>query len=365
MLLSLAAFILSRINISKYAIVPGDAFSVEGLIGLPKKYPNTKDGKVDMVDVQLIQMSMLEYPYYAWIDSNDQIYSSSEITGVATPAQYQEQGVIDMANARQAATYVALKMLGYHVRAIPSGVVVYQPQLGSPAALELADNYVISAVDGKKGGTFGALGNLIKSKKAGQDVILTVHDFGSNKEKYISMNLGAERVITRGKKQYLYCFPVNEYQQYPLYKVHNFVQGCLGLIYAPYLGGSEPYYTLANLPFKINLNAEGIIGPSAGLAFTLGLLDRLDKGNLTAGRQVAATGTMSMNGAVGPIGGVREKTVAVERAGASIFFVPEQNLASAEARNNGHLKIVGVTNIAQVIKYLETMGGKLITPHRK
>jgi PDZ domain-containing protein len=357
--LGASAFILSRISISKYVIVPGNAFSVESLIGLPKKYPQSTKGQVDMVDVRLIQLSALSYLYYAWIYSNDQIYSSAQITGPASAAQYQEQGVIDMANARQAATYVALKTLGYRIRAIPTGIIVYQPEPGSPAALHLADNDVISAVDGKRVTTFASVGLLLANSKPGEKVILTVHPFGSEKDRKIAFRLGSYRVVTQGKEQYLRCFPPNQGSRYPLYKAKTPIHGCLGLIYAPYLGGSEPYYTLSKLPFAINLSAEGIIGPSAGLAFTLGLLNRLDGGRLIGHLRIAATGTMSVNGDVGPIGGVKEKTIAVEEAGASLFFVPKANLASAETKNNGHLKIVGVTNIAQVVRYLEKTGGRL------
>jgi len=357
--LAIAAFIASRITVSSYAIVPGNAFSVEQLIKLPKKYSYAHQASVDMVDVQLIQLNALEYPYYAWFDSNDQLYSTQQITGSATSAQYQEQGVIDMDNAQQAATYVALKQMGYNITAKASGVIVYQSQPGSPVNRYLADNDVISAINGRKVTTFASIGPALGKKIPNSTVAITVHKFGQNKEREVTFHLGAYRAVPDGKRSYLYCFPVGAGKQYPLYTLNKKDVGCLGLLYAPYLGGSEPYYKLSKLPFKIDLSAEGIIGPSAGLAFTLGLLDRLDGGSLTDGRKIAATGTMSINGAVGPIGGIKEKTIAVENAGDSIFFVPQSNKASAESRNNGHLKIIGVTNIHQVIAYLEKIGGKL------
>ena len=75
-------------------------------------------------------------------------------------------------------------------------------------------------------------------------------------------------------------------------------------------------------PFPVHINVTNIGGPSAGLAMTLGVIDALDKGSLTGGRTVAATGTIDSQGNVGDVGGVPQKTVAVENAGASIFFVP-------------------------------------------
>ena len=98
---------------------------------------------------------------------------------------------------------------------------------------------------------------------------------------------------------------------------------CIGVLDA------EPSYHVV-LPFQVNLNSEGIVGPSAGLAFTLGLMQKLDSGNLTGGLKVAATGTMSVTGQIGAIGGIQQKTIAVRSSGASIFLVPPDNYAIAE-----------------------------------
>ena len=99
---------------------------------------------------------------------------------------------------------------------------------------------------------------------------------------------------------------------------------CLGL----YL---DQLYETGGLPFSVDLKSEGIIGPSAGLAFTLGLLEKLDPSDLTGGHLVAATGTMSITGQVGDVGGVAQKTVAVRERGAVLFLVPPQEYAVAKA----------------------------------
>ena len=83
----------------------------------------------------------------------------------------------------------------------------------------------------------------------------------------------------------------------------------------PFQGmGTQPVY---DFPFPVSINSDGIGGPSAGLAWTLGILNTLGGGNLTGGRIVAATGTIRPDGTVGDVGGVPQKTVAVERAGAT------------------------------------------------
>ena len=67
----------------------------------------------------------------------------------------------------------------------------------------------------------------------------------------------------------------------------------------------------------MTVHTQNIGGPSAGLAMTLGIIDKLSSGRLTGHRIIAATGTIDQNGNVGDVGGVAEKTIAVERAGAT------------------------------------------------
>ena len=80
-----------------------------------------------------------------------------------------------------------------------------------------------------------------------------------------------------------------------------------------------------HFPIDVTVHTSDIGGPSAGLAMTLGIMDKLTSGRLTGNRIVAATGTMDQYGNIGDVGGVAEKTVAVERAGATVFFVPPRS----------------------------------------
>ncbi len=89
-----------------------------------------------------------------------------------------------------------------------------------------------------------------------------------------------------------------------------------------------------HFPVKVVVHTQDIGGPSAGLPMTLGIIDKLSSGRLTGNRIVAATGTIDQNGNVGDVGGVAEKTIAVERAGATVFFVPSLELH--DGRVQGH-----------------------------
>ena len=112
-------------------------------------------------------------------------------------------------------------------------------------------------------------------------------------------------------------------------------------------------------PVKVTVHTENIGGPSAGLAMTLGIIDKLSSGRLTGNHIVAATGTMDPEGNVGDVGGVAQKTVAVEQAGATVFFVPSVELKAAESKATPQLHVYPVDNLDQVLRILERLGGQV------
>jgi PDZ domain-containing protein len=116
-----------------------------------------------------------------------------------------------------------------------------------------------------------------------------------------------------------------------------------------------------HFPVRVTVHTQNIGGPSAGLAMTLGIIDKLSGGRLTGNRIVAATGTIDQNGNVGDVGGVAEKTVAVERAGATVFFVPTVELRAAESKATPQLHVYAVKNLDQVLRILERLGGSVPT----
>jgi PDZ domain-containing protein len=94
-------------------------------------------------------------------------------------------------------------------------------------------------------------------------------------------------------------------------------------------------------------------GPSAGLAFALEVMERLGR-NVTHGYRVAATGEMELNGAVAPIGGVKQKTYGVREAGADVFLVPTSEARIAR-RYAGPLRIIPVSTFGQALHALATL----------
>ena len=100
---------------------------------------------------------------------------------------------------------------------------------------------------------------------------------------------------------------------------------------------------------KVSLKNTG--GPSGGLIFTLGLVDLLTPEDLLKGRNVAGTGTIEIDGTVGPIGGITEKIIGAKRAGASILFISTQNCGELPAKVDG-IQVIAVEKIDQAIEYL-------------
>ncbi len=109
---------------------------------------------------------------------------------------------------------------------------------------------------------------------------------------------------------------------------------------------------IPQLPFKIDINAGNIGGPSAGLLFTLGVVEKLTPGSLAHKRIISGTGTITPDGKVGAIGGIDEKIRGARRAGATLFLAPIDNCKDITAKESG-MTIVGVRNVGAAVKYLQ------------
>ncbi|MEU7069662.1 S16 family serine protease [Streptomyces narbonensis] len=106
---------------------------------------------------------------------------------------------------------------------------------------------------------------------------------------------------------------------------------------------------------KVNLHLADIGGPSAGLLFSLGIVDKLDDGNLTGGKVIAGTGTIDADGTVGAVGGVSLKTQAAARDGATVFLVPKAECSDAQAEQPKGLRLVPVTALSDAVASLRAL----------
>jgi PDZ domain-containing protein len=127
------------------------------------------------------------------------------------------------------------------------------------------------------------------------------------------------------------------------------------------------YLDLSDKKVKVTLKLADVGGPSAGLLFTLGIIDKLEGdgsgGDLTGGRTIAGTGTIDADGTVGAVGGVALKTQAARRDGATVFLVPEAECSDAKAELPKGLRLVPVTTLRGAVSALAALeSGKGTVP---
>ena len=108
-------------------------------------------------------------------------------------------------------------------------------------------------------------------------------------------------------------------------------------------------------PFPVTITVGDIGGPSAGLMFALGIIDKLTPMNLTGGKFIAGTGEIEASGQVDPIGGIQQKMVAAREAGATIFLTPTANCPDTKGAVPAGLQLVRVSTLSQAVNDLEAI----------
>ena len=304
-------------------------------------------GKILLTDVFVTQLNALNYLQYRFFDSDSEVISGRELLGpTLNEGQYLDQGYLQMAQAQSFATAAALSRLGYTVTSTNAGALVYGIAPGSPAASTLHVAQVITAVNATPVTTDCSLIDALHGLTPGTKAALKVEESSINDVGQFVRGPIVTKSVTLGTP--------------PKGLVDT---GC-GAPTKPtaYLGIQPQTQQDWHFPVKVTVHTQNIGGPSAGLAMTLGIMDKLSSGRLTGNRIVAATGTIDQDGNVGDVGGVAEKTIAVERAGATVFFVPSVELKTAESKATPQLHVYAVSNLDQVLRILEAPGGQGARP---
>jgi len=125
-------------------------------------------------------------------------------------------------------------------------------------------------------------------------------------------------------------------------------------------GERDPFFgvrLVEPFPIAIDIESADVGGPSGGLMFAIGLYDLLTPGDLTAGETIAGTGTLDLDGTVGSIGGIHDKVLGAEAAGASLFLVPRENLGELEGVDTGGMRVVPVASFDDAVAALLDAGG--------
>jgi PDZ domain-containing protein len=118
--------------------------------------------------------------------------------------------------------------------------------------------------------------------------------------------------------------------------------------------GVQEAESLVN-PFTVNIKIGNIGGPSAGLMFALGIIDKITPANLSGGKFIAGTGEIEANGTVDPIGGIQQKMVGARAAGATVFLTPAANCPDTAGAVPAGLRLVKVSNLAGAVSALQAL----------
>jgi PDZ domain-containing protein len=249
-----------------------------------------------------------------WLDPDVAIVPEEAIfpKNVSTK-KVEQENTQEMASSQEAATAAALHELNMPTT---TTVVVDSVQQGMPAAAKLRPGDEIVAIDGKKIKQVPEASTMISGHKAGETVKFTIRRGG--KETPVDVTTIASTDKTTAGRPVVGVILREKFQ----------------------------------FPVTVKISVGDVGGPSAGLMFSLGIYDKLTPQELTGGKFIAGTGTITPEGQVGPIGGIQQKMVAARHAGATIFLTPTQNCGDAVASAPKGLRLVRVDTMHGALQAL-------------
>ncbi len=233
-----------------------------------------------------------------------------------TDEEYRQRVLTQMSDSEQRAITVALGYLGYDMVPIDVRITDFVDDAPSSDVLEIGDS--VNSFDGVDIVSGTDLTDAVEGHHPGDLVEVGITREGTDETVEVEL---AERPDDPG-------------------------QAMIGITVSEL---TEP-------PFPVAIDAGAVGGPSAGMMHTLAIVDTLTPGELTQGHVIAGTGTIAYDGTVGNIGGIRQKIVGAEAAGAEYVLVPEGNYQEALTAERKAIKIVPVRNLQDALDFLETLG---------
>jgi len=311
---------------------PGPVFntlgdvSVEGepvpLISIPDETTYPTEGSLSMLTVNIVG-NRTEQPNWfevitSWGDPSqavvpvDSVFPEGE-----TVEQSNEQSAVDMQNSQKDAIAAALIELGYELEATLT-VAGFSPE--SPSEAVLAEGDQILSVNGE-------------DPLDVTQLRATIADNGTETPAKIEISRdGATQTV----------------EVTPRANPEGDGNPIVGInVAADY-----------EFPFEVRIQLEKVGGPSAGMMFALGIIDKLTPGPLTGGNDVAGTGTISVDGSVGPIGGIRQKLYGAKDDGAEYFLAPTENCAEVAGNVPDDLTVFAVSTLDEALAAVEVVAAE-------
>ena len=305
---------------------PGSARAVESRIQISGPESFDADGTIFFLTVSESEARPFTL-IRAWLDDTIDVLRQDE---VYPEGGRREDRVINqqrMEESKFVATSLALEAVGYPVVGGGGGGVVGGGAPGSAADGTIQQGDVIVAIDGEEVTTRDQAAGLLRSHPPGSAVTVSLRSPAGTRRDGVSVVLGARE--------------------------DDPTQGLLGVVLTTAERNLE-------LPFPIEIESGRVTGPSAGLAFTLGVIDRLTPGALTGGRRIAVTGSIDEEGNVLPIGGLPQKSVAAMDAGAKVLLYPadstDEDVTRLRSFVGSRMELVPVATLDEALEYLAPDG---------
>ena len=302
------------------AYLPGPTFDTLGEVGgtpviaVDGRRTFPTEGHLDLTTVSVRSDLSLGEAVLDWFD-RDRAVVPREF--VFPPGQTDEQVRLEneqrKLESESTATIAALRQLDVP---FTTSITVQRVEPGMPADGALQDGDVLTAVDGRSVASSAELRERVSGTEPGTDLRIG----------YVREGEPGEAVVTTAKAD-------------------GEDRSIIGVLLQ-----EVPEYG-----FSIDITLQDVGGPSAGLMFALGIIDKLGPESITGGLYVAGTGEITADGEVGPIGGIPQKLVAARDRGAEVFLVPEGNCAQASERVPDGLRLVKVSTLQGALDALETV----------
>ncbi|MFM2113926.1 MAG: hypothetical protein RL643_884 [Actinomycetota bacterium] len=339
-LLMLVIIVGSLTRVRLWELAPGAAEAVaprmsfgDDALAFATRYETA--GEVMFVTALGSRLSLLDV-IAAWRDDDVRILTFEERFGTQTPAQQREGNARAMVSSKQIAEFVAFTRLGIESEFVYGDVVIDEvvcENMPDPlsACEQLAPGDTIVSFDGQPTPILPALIELVVTKSPGDVVRVGVRREGS------------DEVVTLNIK--LIAAPDDSQRT---------------------IVGIMPRDTrTVKTPFEVGIDTDSIGGPSAGLAFTLALIDELSQGSLTGNLKVAVTGTIDGDESVGAVGAIPQKAVAARDSGAKVFLVPAsqsaEDIALARRIGGSQMRVETVGTLQDALDVLRGIGGDPLT----
>jgi PDZ domain-containing secreted protein/Zn-dependent protease/CBS domain-containing protein len=291
---------------------PGESFDVTRDIHISGVPLDKVEGKYLLTSVAVSQPNAYEF-VVAMIASRDIVPISALLPEGADAEDYFEQQRELFDQSQMVAAAAAAKAAGMDVDLSGTGAIVSGVVASTPAAGVLEEGDVITAVDGSPVSLSQDVGRIVRSRPSGTTFTFTIRRDGKTMD-----------VKVRSRA--------------------NIAEDAPGV--GVFLGTKD---LDVDLPFRITFSDRDIGGPSAGLTYALAVYDLIESSDLARGRAVATTGTIDLEGRVGPVGGLAQKGAAARAAGADLFLVPDQEVRDASGVG---IDVRGVSRLEEAIASL-------------